>query len=166
MCSLNELLELLHLLLLVEVGELVEDLVAGLGLKVAVVVESLPADSSGELEVLLLDGHSLGVDGAQLGILEETGQVALGGFLEGQEGLGLESELAVDALADGADESLEGGLGQEQGCLFLVSLDLSDGNSSSSESAGLLLNTTFSGGGLLLGLVSLAGLGASSDAHL
>jgi len=41
----------------------------------------LSANSSGELDVLGHDGHSLGVDGAQVGVLEETNQVGLTGFL-------------------------------------------------------------------------------------
>ena len=54
----DDLLELLELVLLVVVGELIEHLVAGLGLEVTVVVESLSADSAGELQVLLHHGHS------------------------------------------------------------------------------------------------------------
>ena len=75
------------MLLLVVVGEHVEDLLAGLGLEVAVVDEALAADSARQLEVLLHHGHAVGVDGAQVRVLKEAGQVALGGLLEGEEGL-------------------------------------------------------------------------------
>ena len=166
-CSLSaddDLLELFHLILLVVVGQLIEDLVAGLGLEVSVVVEALAADSAGKVHILLHHGHSVGVDGAQVGILEETGQVALSCLLKGKEGGRLEAELAVDTVADGSDEALEGSLGKHEGGGLLVSLDLSESNGTGSESS-LGLDSTFSRDGLLLGL-SLAGLGASGNASL
>merc|ERR1719464_2711195 len=51
-------------------------------------------DSAGELHVLWHDGDSLGVDGAEVGVLEKTNHVGLGSLLEGKDGGGLESELA------------------------------------------------------------------------
>ena len=75
------------------------------------VVEALATDATGQVQVFFHDGDALGVDGAEVGILEEPGEVALSCLLEGQEGGALEAELVVDAVADGADESLEGGLG-------------------------------------------------------
>ena len=45
----------------------------------------LASDASGELDVLGHDGDTLGVDGAQVGVLEETDQVSLGGFLKNKE---------------------------------------------------------------------------------
>ena len=87
-CSLtnDDFLEVLELILLVVVGELIEDFLAGLGLEVAVVVEALAANSSGEVKILLQDCHAVGVDGAEVGVFEEAGQVALSGILEGQKG--------------------------------------------------------------------------------
>ena len=166
-CSLaadDNLLELLELVLLVVVGELIEHLVAGLGLEVTVVVESLATDSASQLQVLLHHGHSGGVDGAEVGILEETSEIALGSLLKGEEGSRLEAELAVDAVADGSDKALEGSLGEHEGGGLLVSLDLSDGNGSGSESS-LGLHATFSGGSLLLGN-SLAGFRSSGNGGL
>lgn len=89
-CSLtadNDLLKLLHLILLVVVGQLVEDFVAGLGLEVTVVLESLSTDSAGKLQVLPRHGHSVGVNGAKVGILEEASEIALGSLLEGEKSL-------------------------------------------------------------------------------
>jgi hypothetical protein len=37
------------------------------------------------LDVLWHDGDSLGVDGAEVGVFEETNEVGLGGFLEGED---------------------------------------------------------------------------------
>lgn len=157
----EDLSEVSHVLLLVVVGESVEDLITVLGLEISVVVESLTADSSGQLDVLLHDGHSVGVDGAQVGVLEETDEIHLSGFLDGQESLRLESELGVDTLADGSDESLEGSSGEKHVDLLLVSLDLSESDSARLESS---LDSSFSWGGLLLhGGGGLGSLGASGN---
>jgi hypothetical protein len=51
-------------------------------------LSSLSSESSSELEVLGLDGDSLGVDGAQVGVLEERDEVCLRGFLESHDGAG------------------------------------------------------------------------------
>ena len=72
---------------LVVVGQLVEDLFAGLGLVVSVVKEALTADSSGEVHVLLHDCDSLGMDGAQVSVFVDTNHVRLQGLLQGKESL-------------------------------------------------------------------------------
>ena len=40
-------------------------------------LSSLSTDAAGELDVLVHDGDTLGVDGAQVGVLEQTDQVGL-----------------------------------------------------------------------------------------
>ncbi len=45
-------------------------------------LSALSSDAASELDVLGHDGHSLGVDGAQVGVLKETHEVGLGGLLE------------------------------------------------------------------------------------
>ena len=47
----------------------------------------LSSNSSGQLHVSDHNGDSLSVDGAKVGVLEETDQISLSGFLEGQDGL-------------------------------------------------------------------------------
>ena len=42
----------------------------------------LASDPPGELDVLGHDGHPLGVDGAQVGVLEQADKVGLGSLLE------------------------------------------------------------------------------------
>jgi hypothetical protein len=49
-------------------------------------LESLASNSSGQKDILLHDGHSVGVNGAHVGVLEETNEVGLGGFLESENG--------------------------------------------------------------------------------
>ena len=43
---------------------------------------SLATDPPGQLDVLGHDGHTLGVDGAQVGVLEQTDQVGLASLLK------------------------------------------------------------------------------------
>ena len=99
---------------------------------------SFSSDSSGELDVLWHDGDSLGVDGAQVGVFEETNEVSLRGFLEGHDGGGLESEIGLEVLGDFSDESLEGQLSDQKLGRFLVSSDLSESDGARSVSVGLL----------------------------
>jgi len=123
---------------------------------------SLSADSTGELHVLGHDGHTLGVDGAQVGVLEEADHVGLGGFLEGKHGRGLEAEVVLELRSDLADESLEGQLADEELGALLESADLTERDSAGSESVGLLDATGC--GSLFLGSLVcdvLAGLFAS-----
>ena len=49
-------------------------------------LSTLAADATCQLDVLRHNGHALGVDGAQVRVLEEADQVGLGGFLQGQDG--------------------------------------------------------------------------------
>ena len=93
------------------IGYLIEYLATRLGLQVSVVQVSLTSDSSGQVQVLLHDCGSVGVDGAKVGVLEDTYKVCFGGFLEGEEGLRLESEVGIDVGGDASDESLEGSSG-------------------------------------------------------
>ncbi len=113
---------------------------------------SLAADSAGELEVLGHDGDSLGVDGAEVGVLEETDEVGLGGLLESEDSGGLEAEVVLELRSDLADESLEGELSDEELGALLESADLTESNCARSEAVGLL-DTAGGGGGSLLGLL-------------
>ena len=71
---------------------------------------ALAPDATGQLYVLGHDGNTLGVDGAQVGVLEKADQVGLGGLLQGQDGGALEAEVRLEVLGDLADEALEGEL--------------------------------------------------------
>lgn len=66
------------------------------------------------MEVLGLDGDSLGVDGSQVGVLEERDEVRLGSLLESHDGRRLESEIGLEVLGNLSDESLEGELSDEE----------------------------------------------------
>ena len=75
---------------------------------------ALAADAPGKVHVLGHDGDALGVDGAQVGVLEETNEVGLGRLLEGHDGGALEAQVGLEVLGDLADEALEGELADEQ----------------------------------------------------
>ena len=92
------------------------------------------SESSCQLHVLLHDGHSLGVDGADSSILQDADKVGLGRLLESKKGLGLEAEIVIDSSANISDQSLERSSWNEEVSRLLVSLDLSEGNGARLES--------------------------------
>ena len=104
-------------------------------------------DTSGQLDVLGHDGDTLGVDGAQVGVLEETYQVSLGGFLKGHDSRGLEAEISLEVLGDFTDQALEGQLPDEELSALLVTTDLTEGDGSGPVTMGFL-DTSCSRGGL------------------
>jgi hypothetical protein len=68
---------------------------------------ALTTETAGELDVLGLDGDTLGVDGGKVGVLEEGDEVGLSSLLEGHDGGGLETEVGLEVLGDLTDETLE-----------------------------------------------------------
>ena len=58
----------------------------------------LAADAAHELHVLRVDGHSLGVDRAEVAVFEQTGEISLGGGLASQNGVRLEAEIGFEIL--------------------------------------------------------------------
>ena len=117
-------------------------------------------DAAGELDVLWHDGDALGVDGAKVGVFEETNEVGLGGFLEGEDSGALETEVVLELGGNLADESLEGELADEELGGLLETSDFTEGNSAWSEAVGLLDATSSNDllGGLLVGDVFTGGL--------
>eukprot|EP00618_Florenciella_parvula_P014003 CAMPEP_0119535604 /NCGR_PEP_ID=MMETSP1344-20130328/48610_1 /TAXON_ID=236787 /ORGANISM="Florenciella parvula, Strain CCMP2471" /LENGTH=234 /DNA_ID=CAMNT_0007577303 /DNA_START=177 /DNA_END=881 /DNA_ORIENTATION=+ len=89
---------------------------------------ALAADAAGKLDVLRHDGHALGVDGAEVGVLEEADEVGLGGLLKRHDGGALEAEVGLEVLGDLADEALERELADEELGRLLVLADLAEGD--------------------------------------
>lgn len=58
------------------------------------------AEAAGKLDVLGLDGDTLGVNGAQVGVLEEGDEVGLDGLLESTDGRRLEAKVALEVLGN------------------------------------------------------------------
>eukprot|EP00968_Pinguiococcus_pyrenoidosus_P008691 scaffold639_cov304-Pinguiococcus_pyrenoidosus.AAC.14 len=101
-------------------------------------LRALSADAARQLDVLGHDGHALGVDGAQVGVLEEADQVSLGGLLEREHGGALEAQVGLEVLSDLTHETLEGQLADEQLGRLLVAADLTERHSSRTITVGLL----------------------------
>ena len=85
-----------------------------------------------------MDGDTLGVDGAQVGVLEEGDEVSLNGLLKSTNGGRLEAEVGLEVLGDLTDETLEGELSDEELGRLLVTTDLTESDSSWLVSVGLL----------------------------
>jgi len=83
-----------------------------------------------KLDVLRLNGDTLGVDSAKVGILKEGDEVSLNGLLKSTDGGRLESEVRLEVLGDFTDETLEGELSDQElgGLLVTTDLTKSDGS--------------------------------------
>jgi hypothetical protein len=112
-------------------------------------LRALATDAAGQLDVLGHDGDTLGMDGSQVGVLEQADQVGLSGLLKGEHGRALESQVGLEVLGDLSHQALEGQLADQQLSRLLVSADLSQSHSAGSVSVGLLHTT--SGGRALAG---------------
>uniref|UniRef100_K7FH66 Uncharacterized protein n=1 Tax=Pelodiscus sinensis TaxID=13735 RepID=K7FH66_PELSI len=104
-------------------------------------LSSLPADAARQLDVFGHDGHSLGVDGAQVGVLEEPHQVGLAGLLQGHDGRTLEAQVGLEVLSDLPHQALEGQLADQQLGRFLVAADFSQGHGTGAIAMRLLHST-------------------------
>jgi len=109
------------------------------------------ADSPRQLDVFGHDGDTLGVDGAQVGVLEQTDQVGLGCFLESSDGRALETQIGLEVLSDLTNQTLEGQLADQQLGRLLVTPDLTESHGSGPVPVGLL-DSAGRGGGLSGGL--------------
>ena len=70
------------------------------------------------------------MDGAKVGVFEESDEVSLAGLLESHNRRALESEVGLEVLSDLTDQSLEGKLPQKEFGRFLVPADLPESNCS------------------------------------
>ena len=127
-------------------------------------LSSLSTDSSGQLDVLGHDGDTLGMDGAQVGVLKQTNKVSLTSLLEGHDSRGLESEVSLEVLGNLSHQTLEWQLADEELSALLVSSDLTESNCSWPVSVGFLNSSSgwgrFSGslgGQLFSGSLSSSG---------
>ena len=67
----------------------------------------LSADSPSVLDVLGHDGDPLGMDGAEVCVLEETNQVSLACLLKSHHGRALESQVSLEVLSNFTNQPLE-----------------------------------------------------------
>ena len=78
------------------------------------------------------------MDGAQVGVFEETDQVSLAGLLKGHDGRALETQVGLEVLGDFSDETLEGQLADEQLGRLLVATDLTKSDGTGAVTMGFL----------------------------
>ena len=109
-----------------------------LGKKVLNFLSTLSTDTTGELDVLGHDGHTLSVDGTQVSVLEQTDEIGLASLLQSHDGRALEAEISLEVLGDLTDQTLEGELADEQLSGLLVSPDLTESHCARPVSVGLL----------------------------
>ena len=112
-------------------------------------LSTLATDTAGQLDVLGHDGHTLGMDGAQVGVLEESDEVGLAGFLQSHDSGALKSKIGLEILGDLTHQTLERQFPDEKLRALLVTTDLAEGDSSRPVSMRLLHST--SGRGTLPG---------------
>jgi histone H3 len=101
-------------------------------------LSTFSTDAASELDVLGHDGDTLGVDGAQVGVLKETNQVSLRGLLESHDSGRLEAEVSLEVLSNFTDKTLEGQLADEELGGLLVTTDLTESNGTGTITMGLL----------------------------
>ena len=102
------------------------------------ILSSLASDAAGKLDVLGHDGDTLGVNGTQVGVLEEANKVRFGRLLQSHEGRGLESQLGLEILRNLPHKALEGKLANEEFGRLLVLANLTKCHCTRSVPVGLL----------------------------
>ena len=86
-------------------------------------LSSLTTNSAGELNILGHDSYTLGVNGTQVGVLEEANEVSLRCFLESHDGGRLEPEVGLEILGNLPDKPLERKLANKELGALLVTPD-------------------------------------------
>ena len=101
-------------------------------------LSTFTANTACELDIFWHDGHSLGVDGTQVGVFEKSNEISLTSFLESHDSRALESEISLEVLCNFSYETLEGQFPDQKFSALLVSSDFSQSNSTWSVSVWLL----------------------------
>jgi len=99
------------------------------------------------LNILRLDGDTLGVDGTQVGVLKERDKVCLNRLLESADGRRLEAEIGLEVLSDFTNQALERQLPDQELSGLLIATDLTKSDGTRLVAMGLL--DTSSGGSRL-----------------
>ena len=96
----------------------------------ATFLAALAADAARQLHVLRHDRNALGVDGAQVRVLEDADHVRLSRFVERKDCGRLESKVGLEILRDLANQALERELLDEELRRALVLADIAKGDRS------------------------------------
>ena len=70
-------------------------------------LSALSTNAAGQLDILGHDCHSLGVNGAQIGVLEQTNKISFAGLLQSHNSRTLEAEIGLEILSDLSHKALE-----------------------------------------------------------
>ena len=89
---------------------------------------SLATNAAGQLDILGHDGHPLGMDGADVGVLKQPHEIGLAGLLKSHHSRALEAKVSLEILGNLSHQSLEGHLAKEQLRGLLVPPDLPQGH--------------------------------------
>jgi hypothetical protein len=84
------------------------------------------SDSSSQQEVRWHNGHISSVEGAQFDVIKKINKVALRGFLERDQGRGMEFQVRFYRQSDFSDEPLKGQLSDHELVFLLVLFNCSD----------------------------------------
>jgi len=74
----------------------------------------LSTDPPCQLDILWHNGHTLGVNCAQVGVLEKANQISFAGLLKSADGCTLEPEISFEVLSNFSHKTLEGQLADKQ----------------------------------------------------
>jgi hypothetical protein len=99
---------------------------------------TLATDAAGKLHVLGHDGHTLGMNGAQVGVLKQANKIGLSSLLQGTDSRTLEAQISLEVLCNLAHKTLEGELADQQLSGLLEATNLTQSNSSGAVAVGLL----------------------------
>merc|ERR1712202_15636 len=76
----------------------------------------------GQLDVLGHDGDPLGMDSAEVGVLEQSHKVSLASLLKSHHSRTLEPQVSLEVLSNLTNQPLERQLADQQPCRLLVLL--------------------------------------------
>lgn len=91
---------------------------------------TLSTNPTSQLDILGHDGDPLGVNGAEIGIFEQSNKVSLARFLQSHNGRALEAKIGLEILGDLTNQSLEREFANQQLRAFLVATNFTKSNSS------------------------------------
>jgi len=93
-------------------------------------LRALAANTTRKLDILGHDGNTLGVNGAQVGVLKKSNEVSFRSLLKGENGSTLETQVGLEILRNLTDKTLERSLANEKIRRLLVLADLTQSDSS------------------------------------
>jgi hypothetical protein len=107
---------------------------------------ALSPDAASQLDILGHDSHTLGMNGTQISILEQSNQVSLGGLLKSKHRRALEAQIGLEVLRNLPHQPLERKLADEQLGGLLVLANLTKRHGSRPVAVGLLHSARGRGG--------------------